>query len=222
MGFYKTKLILLLAGCLCLTGCFELIEEVSYSDAEAGTYLLTLNCSKSKSRLKALIKLDTFMNMNIPSEGEVRRHFQLAHDAVSKVPGITAADYTIDDENFIFTFSFKFDKTESMNKAINNAAMAVTNKSVLPYYNVFSYHNDTFVRRKTPNDSAAQQIKNSQQHLKLITGSKVTSIYRFQKQVLKSSNTKAAISKNKKAVMLQYDLPKILLDPSLFTNTITF
>ena len=212
----------LFCACLCLCGCFETIEEVTYTDSQSGTYLLTLNCSKSKSRLKALVKLDTFMGLNIPKQWEVSNYFNTASLAVEKVPGISQVNYTEDYTNFIFTFTFKFDKTETLNKAINAAAVSITNKSNLPYYNVFNSSEETFQRNKTPNDSMARLAKKSSQHLKLISGAKATAIYRFHKPVKKVSNSKAVISKNGKAVMLQQDLPKIITDPALFTNTITF
>ncbi len=212
----------LLFSALMLTGCFEVIEEVTYADEESGTYLLTMNCSQSKTRLKGLMKLDTFMGLNIPKQYEVSNYFSTASKAVAKIPGITAVDYNTDYNNFIFTFTFKFDKTENLNKAINAAAKSVTNKSSLPYYNVFAFSNNTFERHKTPNDSLSQVIKASKDQLNLISGAKATSIYRFQKEVAKSSNSKAVLSKNKKAVMLKADIINILLDPAQFANTITF
>jgi hypothetical protein len=218
---HRFKFLLLTLGTLLLSGCFEVIEEVTYKSTESGTYLMTVNCSKSRTRLNALMKLDTFMGVNIPSTYEVSDYFRKAHAAVSKVPGISKSDYTTDYQNYIFTFTFTFDKTETMNKAINAAAQSVTQKSALPYYNVFAFKQNTFQRHKTPNDSLAKIAKVRKGQLQLISGARATSIYRFTQPVAKTSNSKAILSKDRKAVMLKQDITDILLNPSLFANTIT-
>jgi hypothetical protein len=218
----KLKIPFCLTALLLLSSCFEVIEEVTYKNVEGGTYLVTVNCSQSKTKLGALMKLDTFMGLDIPTSYEVSRYFDQAVSAVKKFPGISNVRRTEDFENFIFTFSMDFDKTETLNKAINAAAVCVTRKSNLPYYNVFGMGNDTFQRNQTPNDSIAGIIKKNEDKLKLISGAKAISIYRFTKTVGKVSNPKATVAKNKKAVMLQQSVSDILLNPSLFSNTITF
>jgi hypothetical protein len=215
-------LLLLVLGSVMLTGCFEVIEEVTYKNTESGTYLLTMNCSQSKSRLKALAKLDTFMGLDIPTIDQVSSYTDKALAAVRTVKGVSAADYQFDTENFIIRFSFEFDKTETLNAAINAAAKSVTEKSSLPYYNVFASSANGFERHQTPNDSISALIRAEKDKLKLIAGARATSIYRFPRTVKKTGNAKAMISRNGKAVMLKQNVSDIMLDPSLFTNTITF
>jgi len=219
---FKLKSIILLSGLMLLCGCFEVIEEVTYKDSESGTYLMTLNASQSKTKLQALMNMDSFMGTKIPQRHDIYRYCSLASLAAGKIKGVSAANYTVDFDKFIFTFTFNFDNTETLNQAINAAAQATASKDNLPYYNVFAFHNQTFQRHQTPNDSIAQLAKDKQDQLKLISGAKATSIYRFAKPVSKISNTHAKISKNKKAVMLQQQITDILTNPALFTNTITF
>lgn len=218
----KLRVLLLILGSVSLTGCFEVIEEVTYKDAESGTYELTLNCSQSKTRLKALAKLDTFMGLDIPKDYQIYAYAAQAEAAVKSIPGTSNINSQIDFENFILRFTFSFDKTETLNKAINAAAKNITEKSNLPYYNVFASSANSFERHETPNDSISSLIRAEKDKLKLIEGAKATSIYRFPKPVKKVSNAKAKISKNAKAVMLQQSISDIMLNPSLFTNTITF
>lgn len=204
-----------------LSGCFEMVEEVTYKDASSGDYMLTMNCSKSKTRLKTLMTLDSFLGVKIPNQARINAYFNAAVNAIKKTEGITKVTSTRDFENFIFTVSFTFDKTEHLDKAINEAAKACTRKKTLPYFNVFGMSSTAFTRYQTPGDSMAKRAKNNP-NLKLLAGATVVSIYRFPKEVKSVSNSKAKISPNKKAVMLKQDIIDIISTPSIFTNTITF
>lgn len=218
----KFKFILPLILAFCVSGCFEIIEEVNYKDQESGVYTLTVNCSKSKTKLKTLSKLDTFLGAKIPKEAEIRESFAIAQDAIAATKGISNVQQTMDFENYIATLTFSFDHTESLNQALNNAAQTSNKKNPLPYTNVFTYKNNVFIRHKTPNDSVSDlsKIKNSQ--LNLIGDATITSIYRFANEIIKTSNKKALVSKNKKAVMLKQTISDVILKPELFINTITF
>ena len=204
-----------------LSGCFEMVEEVTYKDANSGVYTLTMNCSKSKARLKTLMALDSFLGVKVPNQARINAYFNAIANAAKKTDGISKVTTTRDFENFIFTFSCAFDKTENLNKAINDAARACARKKAIPHLDVFSMSSAAFTRYATPNDSLARRARNNA-NLKLLAGASIVSIYRFTKEVKSVSNAKAKISPDKKAVMLKQDITDIMSTPSLFTNTITF
>lgn len=217
----KLKTLLLFAPLLFLSSCFEFIEEITYTDADKGNCLITLNCSQSKIKLKNLMKLDTFMGLNIPNEFRVRHDIQTAEGLVRKIQGIHNVTANIDFENFIFTFKFDFDSTASLNRALNAIAKAESEHHPLPYYQVYEKNTKQFTRLKLPDDSTASKAaKNG--NLSLLAGATATSIYRFQSAVASTSNKKALISKNKMAVMLKQPVTDIVKQPSLFSNTILF
>lgn len=216
------KFIITLVLAIFLSGCFEIVEEVSYKDKESGVYTLTINCSRSKTKLKTLSKLDTFLGAKIPKEAEIRESFGLAQDAISATKGISNVGQSIDFENYIATLTFNFDNTESLNQALNNAAKSSNKKNPLPYTNVFSFKNNVFIRHQTPNDSMTDLSKIKNNQLSLIGDATITSIYRFTNEVSKTSNKKALLAKNKKAVMLKQTISDVILHPELFINTITF
>jgi hypothetical protein len=207
---------------LCFSSCFEIIEEVNYNNSESGSYLLTANFSKSKLRLKSLMKMDTFMGAKIPREYEINSYIYAAEEAIKKVPGISQVQYHTDYENYIFTCSFDFDSTANLNKALNIVSKEVSTNKNFPYWNIFSSTEQSFVRNKTPDDSISAILAERKKLLELIPDASMTSIYRFQKEVKSISNPKAMISKNKKAVMLKQNVTEILLNPIIFTNTINF
>lgn len=120
----KLKTLLLFVPLLLLSSCFEFIEEVTYADADKGNCLLTLNCSQSKIKLKNLMKLDTFMGLNIPDVSRLRQDIANAKTLVAAIPGIHNVSTGSDFENFIFTIKFDFDSTASLNRALNAIAKA--------------------------------------------------------------------------------------------------
>lgn len=203
-----------------LSSCFDIIEDVSYEDAKKGKYTLIANCSQSKTRLKTILKLDTFMGVNIPSEAEIRNTIAKAELAIKKTSGVSNVSKTLDFENYIFNISFKFDSTAVLNKALNNAALATSNKNNLPFWNVFDFTNQHFTRKKIPNDSIAKILTKDKGKLNLINGASITSVYKFSTEVKSVTNAKAIIAKNKKAVMLKQSIKDVMLNPSIFTNTI--
>lgn len=211
----------ILSLAILLSGCFEMVEEVTYKDASSGEYMLTMNCSKSKGKLKALMALDSFLGVKVPSQARINAYFNAISNAAKKTQGISKVHTTRDFENFIFTFSCTFDKTENLNKAINEAAKTISRKKTPPYLNVFSMSSTAFTRHQTPSDSLAK-LARSNPNLKLLAGATAVSIYRFAKEIKSVSNPQAKISPNKKAVMLKHDITDIISTPSLFTNTITF
>ncbi len=71
----KTNYIFVFALLLICTGCFEIIEEVSLNEDGSGKVTLTLNLSRSKTRINSIMLLDSVNNYEVPSEQEIRQHF---------------------------------------------------------------------------------------------------------------------------------------------------
>lgn len=217
----KLKTFLLLLPLVFLSSCFEFIEEITYTDSEKGQCLLTLNCSQSKIKIKNLMKLDTFMGLNIPSIGQLQNDIIKAKKLIGEIEGINTVITSSDFDNFIFTVKFNFDSTASLNKALNAIAKVESTRHPIPYYTIYEKNNTQFIRNKVPDDStSAKAVK--QGNLSLIAGATATSIYRFAQPVKSISNAKALISKNKQAVMLKQPVADIIKKPSLFSNTILF
>lgn len=203
------------------SGCFEIVEEVSYANQESGTYSVTVNCSKSKTRLKNVMKLDTLLGGNIPDEQTIRQHLFAVEKAIAATPGIAAVSRNTDFENFIVVLSFRFENTKALNDALNNAAVAVSVQE-LPYWTVYGFSSGVFTRKETPNDSLAAVAGQQEAKLQLISGASITSIYRFPTEIKTVSNATAQVAANKKAVLLKKSITEVILHPHTFTNTITF
>lgn len=213
------RTIILILPLLLLSSCFEFIEEVNYTGEHNGNCVLTLNCSQSRIKLKNLIKLDTFMGLNLPGIDKVKADIAKAEKLVAQIPGISLVSSESDFENFIFTFKFSFDSTEALNLALNKIAAVESERHPLPFYTVYRSNSTEFERLKLPDDSVANnaQVKDK---LGWFSGATATSIYRFTKTVSSVSNKKALISKNKKAVMLKQSIIDIVKKPEIFSNII--
>lgn len=140
----KLKTLLLLIPLVFLSSCFEFIEEITYTDNEKGQCLITLNCSQSKIKLKNLMKLDTFMGLNIPNIEQVKIDIIKAKVLIGEIDGINSVITSSDFENFIFTVKFNFDSTASLNKALNAIAKVESTRHPIPYYNIYEKQTDNF------------------------------------------------------------------------------
>ncbi len=216
------KILILCIALFSFSSCFEIVEEVNINSQNGGTYILTANFSKSKLRLHSLMKLDTFMGAKIPRQYELNEYINKAEKAIKETPGVSLVSKTVDFENFIFTIRFDFDKTATLNNALNNAARNISPEKELAFQSIFGSTLNIFIRNKIPDDSLAAKLNIYNKHLELIQGASIRSIYRFPKEVKGVSNSSALVSKNKKAVMLKQNIPDIILHPILFTNTINF
>lgn len=204
---------------LFLSSCFEFIEEVTYKDEQSGICQLTVNGSQSKTRLDAILKMDTFLGAKIPNREQINHEIDVAIKTLGECRGITNITHHLDFQNYIFNIKFSFDSTHHLNEALNNVTKAVSRKNQLPEYTVYSFKDNLFQRFTSEGDSIirAQGLK---KRANMLEGATATSIYRFHKNVQSVSNKKAQISKSGKAVMLKMKITDIINNHELFANTI--
>ena len=214
----KTKYTALFVFLSLLSSCFEAVEEITYTTEKAGKYALTINCSQSRDKISAMMKLDTFMGRKIPKLYEIDSHMGAAAYKLKNTPGIHNVYYTFDEQQYIAVVKFDFDSTTALNKAIHNALETSSDKIKFPYIQVFSKKNLEFQRINTPGDSLIQATSKS--GLGLFNNAKVTCIYRFKQDVASSKNSLSKISQNKKAVMIQYKFTDLIKNLNLFKTSI--
>lgn len=218
----KQHIFLLTLALVVFSGCFEMVEEVTFTDKQKGTYLLTLNCSQSRDKLNGLLKLDTFMGMHLPKTYEVSGELSRAADVLRRTPGIHKVEYHSDFRQYLFTISFAFDSTEALNRGLNAAIRSASAKQGLHSTLIFNAHAQGFERLNTPGDTLIKQSVAGKDLSGLLKNATYTSVYRFKRSIASVSNSKARISKNGNAVMLRHAIPDLLKDFTLFTNHIQF
>ncbi|MCC6817875.1 MAG: hypothetical protein IT245_03160 [Bacteroidia bacterium] len=201
-----------------LSSCFEFIEEISFDGEESGTCEYTLNCSQSRLKLKNIIKLDTFMGYTLPNQNAIEKDLNKVVEILSISKGITNVQRSFDFDQFIFSIQFHFDSVKNLNLALNQIAHHERIKYSLPFVRLYEKENGVFKRNTIPDDTLFKKV--DKKHFKLFDDATITSIYRFQNTVESTSNSKAIISKNKKAVFLKHNIKELTANPSLLSNSI--
>ncbi len=206
---------------LSLSSCFELVEELSFTDNQKGKYELTLNCSRSRDKLSSLMKLDSFMGVRLPGQYRISQDIDAAKYALEKSPGIKNAHCSMDFNNFIFSISFNFDSVQALNKGILAAMNSASSLMQFKSMGFFGKSSETFERTALPADSLIRSIAGRTDVIELFEDASVTSIIRFNKQVSSASNKDARISKNGTAVMIKHQVKDAILKPQLLYNKIS-
>lgn len=211
----------LIISSLLLQGCFEIVEQVTIEDSGSGTFQLTLNLSKSKSRVASILKMKTINGREVPSEAAIRSKIADVEQQLSAMKGIHNVTTKLDWQNYIATLTCQFENISSLNNAVKkigqleNAPKASVEKN-------FDYNasTKTFSRLSTFSlKKDYQQLSNADKEV--FNDAHYTGIYRFSSQVVRVSNTDSKVSPDKKAVMVKQNVLEVVTDKKTIQNTIT-
>lgn len=213
---------LLLVGCLSLTGCFDLVEQIDMSHKGTGTIKATLNLSKSRTKVASLLKMKQFNGIDIPSESTIKREVEKVVQTLRSTQGITNVQYKLDFNNYIVTLSCNFEHIQ----ALNDFSHTLSNqfKTQITSYNSYRYDQamQTFTRSYTYTPSIAKQFsKISDDDKSHFADAYYTNIIRFDKNIQFQSHRGAKISANKRAVFLKIKVTDLIKGSTSLTNTIT-
>lgn len=220
---FKRIFYFLLLGIIALSfsSCFEIIEEINVSNNGSGDVTFTLNLSQSKTKLSSIMLLDSVNGYKVPSEKELRGEINNAVVYLRKTNGISNVKSTADFDNFIASVSFSFKNVSN----INNLTKSILKDQESKVFNNSSYNYDPasglFVRKYEQFGSARTEfnkLKNADKEV--FKTADYVSIYRFQSPVAKMNNSKAVVSKSKKAVMLKTSVLDIINGKANLSNQI--
>ncbi len=193
-------LILFFAGLL-FAGCFEIVEEVTIREDGSGQATITLNISQSKTKLASIMLLDSINGYQVPTEGDIRTHITELAQKISEAKGVSHVKKVINFEDYIFSLSCDFADVDALNIVLSSIS-SKKEAQLIAKHKQFTYKNKVFKRNYHYNiASEFNRIKSDDRQI--LEGATVTSIYRFEKPVVKVKNKAAKISKNKKAVFLR-------------------
>ena len=214
-----TKFIFVGLLILC-TSCFEIIEEVSFNKDGSGHVTLTMNLSKSKTKLNSIMLLDSVNNYKVPSKTEIRKQISEAVDRVRKIEGISNLENTINFDEFIFTISCDFVDTDALNTVISNFS-SQKDAALIKQQKHFDFNKtqNTFTRNYHYNIAAAFK-KTKMEDRKVFETATMTTIYRFETPIISSKNTTAKIASSKKAIMLRVNAQDIIQNKNSIKNQI--
>lgn len=193
-------LLLLLTLC-CFSSCFQIIEEINMANDGSGTVNLTVNLSASRTKVASIMLLDSINGYKVPTKQTIQREMDEIVAYLKKAKGISNVKKKVDFDNYIVNLSFAFEQVSNINN-INQSVLkklkinAVNNSSY-----TFNIATGTFQRNYTHTKEAFIQYNKLKPEVKnVFKEATYTSIYRFEKPVVSSTNPLAKVSKSKKAI----------------------
>lgn len=203
------------------SACFDVVEEISMNSNGSGSIVGTLNMSKSKTKVSSLMKLDKIDGFSIPNQEKIRQELNHVVQLLKKTNGISNVDYKLDFTNYIASISCDFANIQALNSYTETLSKHF--KTKLNNYSSYHYNtaNKTFVRSyKHSIDAKNEFDKLNSQNKKSFSQAYYTTIYRFQKPVLKQDNNLGKVSSNGQAVMVKVPIPLLIDGQANLANTI--
>jgi hypothetical protein len=206
---------------LLLSSCFEIVEQIFLKKDGSGNLQITLNLSKSKTKINSIRQMKTVNGHDVPSEAEIKRKITDIEKSVAKTPGLSAVKTTMDFDNYIATITCNFGKLNQLNGIVKS--IAADNKGDARY-NEKSYNYDiaTNIFERINKISLKKDYnKMSNADKEVFATANYTAIYKFENTVSSASNADAKISPSKKAVMLQLNALDVIMAKKSIENKIS-
>ncbi|CAM1358781.1 conserved exported hypothetical protein [Tenacibaculum sediminilitoris] len=216
----KLLLLFSLISLFLFTSCFEFVEEVTFNKDGSGSAVLTINLSKSKTKLASMMLLDSVNGYKVPSKTTIKNKINEIVGKIQQTKGVHNVINTLNFNEFIVTVSCDFDNVEALNKVISNFSSKKQAEAVKKnqHFN-FDKENKTFTRSHHFNLGKEFQ-KTKMQDRKVFETATYTSVYRFETPIRSSANNKARISQSKKAIMLHLQAQDIIANNQTIKNKI--
>lgn len=204
-----------------LSGCVEIIDDLSLNSDGSGSFKYTINLSSSKVKVNSFLALDSLNGKKVPSIDDISSRADKIVDMLKARNGISNVSFSADYDNFIFKLSCDFTSLDHLQRAIREIVRSENgNKEIPELEHKWLTFDENMLIRSIPQItvSKAKEI-NPEDRESLKTGT-YTSITRFEKEVARCENPGCVISKNKKAVMVRTDPYSLTQHPDLLDNTI--
>jgi len=215
--FIKISILLSL---LTLISCFEIVEDITINDDGSGKILLALNLSKSKTKLKSIMLLDSINGYKIPSKTDITKSITDIKTQIGKIKGVTNVKSMTDFKDYIFTVSCNFNNVNALNTIISSFSSS-SEKKLISKNKHFTYNKATHSFSRNYHYNLAKETKKMNTKDKAIfQDASITTIYRFESDVVSVKNKNAKVSGNKKAVFLKVSAQDIINNKSNIKNTI--
>jgi hypothetical protein len=218
----KHSIIIAILCSFFLSSCLEILEDVKINSDGTGTYKINLNLSQSKSQLDKILAQDSIQGKTIPKPAKITSEFNKLIAELKTQAGITTVTSELDLTNYIVKLSFNFDKIESLNIAINNIIkLKDPNAPLNPI--TYAFTGKTFTRTLNSElmGQAARDKDKVSAFVSNLEQAKITSIMRFENNIISSNHTEAKISSNQKNCFEQVGLNQLLSNSNLYTHLIT-
>jgi len=219
MSYLRILIFGLLA--LTITGCVEIIDDISLNLDGSGTFKYNVNLSSSKVKINSILALDSLDGKKVPSINEIKQKINRISEKLKSETGISNVSISADYTNYIFKLSCDFESLGELQSAIKTIALSENKGQPIPEldHNWLIFH-DATLERSVPEITIKKSKEIKDKDRLLLKEGSYTSITRFESEIDKFDNEKAKMSANKKAVMLRTDPYSLTQNPNLLDNTI--
>jgi len=205
---------------LLLTGCFEIVEEVSLNEDGSGHITLTLNLSRSRTKLNSIMLLDSVNDYAVPSKAEIKQHFEEITNTIKGSKGISNVTDVLNMKDYIYTVSCDFATVDALNTVVSNFSSKDEVKKIKQQKHFNYDKNQHLFIRNYHYDLAKEFSKTNMADRKIFENASYTTIYRFKNPIQSSKNSAAKISGNKKAIFLKVDAQDVIANKNSIKNQI--
>jgi hypothetical protein len=219
MPSFRIPFCLLLSAIL-FSGCFDLVEEITWKKDGSGTFHFEANLSQSKTKLDAILGIDSLHGYRIPGKTEIIRELGNVHEVLNNTPGISRVTDRHDFDNYIFSLEFDFRSVKELNKARASIRKLFDPKS-RNSGDAYKMQGLTF-ERLPDFDAKKEMTRHPGQDLSSLHAATFAFIYRFDQHIAHFSNPDARLSQNGKALMLKLPVNTILDGTKTIANIILF
>jgi hypothetical protein len=213
------KILIILLIPIFFSSCFEVIEEMTMAKDGTGTMRLTVNFSQSKTKIAAIMLMDSIRGYKVPDKQEIQQEMDKTVAQLSKMPGISNVKSTTDFTNFIADIRFSFQDVEDVNHLIKTLLEEHKVKAA----NIPTYSYDKEDARFSRDYSSSGDVKKQFNQLKdkeIFSTAAYVSILRFENTISSCSNKLARISKNQQAIIQRLAIPDLVNGRANISNQI--
>ena len=204
-----------------LSGCIEIIDDLSFNADGSGTFKYNVNLSSSKIKINSVLALDSLDGKKVPSISEIEDKIDAVINSFKTKEGISAVSFESNYSDFIFKIKCDFNSLSELQDAIRSIVKAESKNRKMPEldHNWLSYSEDNFTR-SVPKLTTKKITDIKSDDRELLKQGSYTSITRFYTPIENFSNTNGKLSKSQKAIMVRSNIHSLIQNPNLLDNSI--
>lgn len=193
-----------------LTGCIEIIEDLTLNSDRSGSYKLTINLSASKMKVKSIMAMDSLRGRKIPRESDIQNELNQLVNFLNTQKGLSAAKTEINFDDLICKISLDFASVEHLQKGLH-AYSAEKMEEPFEFFAIYELNDNYFQRnaiRKLIDEDWMDKI--DKEDMEQLKESSLVLITRFDKPLADNDLASISISKNKMAGMFRTNLVDVI------------
>lgn len=203
----KLIYILLLITSTILVSCLDIVEEIELYKNNKGKVIYSINLSKSKTKLNALLKLDSIYGYEVPKIEDIERKILKITSEIREKEGILDAKFHINNIEYIYNIEIEFLDIKYLDNAIKSIPIIKENKINTTLYSILD---NKFIKKIYIPNFKEEELKEIEKRKESLQEARYVFILRNYENIKKISPNKLNTSKNNKAVMYSENLYKIL------------